>query len=63
MTIDTLTQRILISAEFVILLSIKEYLVDVIVIEVVYVANVRCLNDCDRLLLLLLLMLLHLICL
>ena len=63
MSIDTLTQRVFISPELVILLSIEEDLVDVIVIKVVNVAYMRRLKDGDWLLLLLLvLMLLQLVC-
>jgi len=54
MTIDTLAQRVLISTKLIILLSVQEYLIDVIVIKVVDVANMRSLDNGDWLLLLLL---------
>ena len=60
MTIDTITQRVLIIPELVILLAVEEDLIDVIVVIVIDVANMWSLNNSDWLLLLL--MLLHLSC-
>ena len=54
MTIDTLAKGVLISTKLIILLSVQEYLIDVIVIKVVDVANMRSLDNGDWLLLLLL---------
>lgn len=43
MTIDTWTHGILIWSNLI-LLSIQENLIDVIIVEIVYITNVRCLD-------------------